>query len=152
MTVSVPKLPRRYLVFLTIVIAVLIGLGAGIVYKADQAQPKLKAGGKTFQLEVANTEATRQQGLSGRDSMSEKTAMLFVFDATNQHCFWMKDMKFNIDIVWLDASKKVGGTLKDVTPTSYPETYCFNDSQYVVEFRAGTVERLGLKYGDQFSW
>lgn len=147
----IASVPRKYLVFLTLVTTVLVLLGVGIVYRSSQAG-LLKVAGISFHTEVADTDTTRQQGLSGRDSLQDKEAMLFVFEKADKRCFWMKDMKFSIDIVWLDASKKVVGIKENATPASYPDNFCYDNSQYVVEFIAGTADELNLKTGTQFSW
>jgi uncharacterized membrane protein (UPF0127 family) len=107
------------------------------------------AGGKTFKTEVAATESSRELGLSGRDSIAADYAMLFVFDFPDYHGFWMKDMKFAIDMIWLDADKKIIYMKKDVKPETYPEGYRPDKKDsYVVEVAAGTSDQLGLKVGD----
>ena len=57
---------------------------------------------KEIAVEVAATAETRSKGLSGRGSLEEGTGMLFIFDSPAQYGFWMKDMNFAIDIVWID--------------------------------------------------
>src|ERR1043166_4776967 len=52
-------------------------------------------------VEVASTETQREQGLSGRSALPSGRGMLFVFDADAEWGFWMKDMSFAIDMVWL---------------------------------------------------
>ena len=147
----IASVPKKYLVFLTVVTAVLGLLGFGIVYRANQPG-NVRVAGHSFQTEFATTDETRQRGLSGRDSLVSNAAMLFVFDDSKQRCFWMKDMKFTIDIVWLDASKRVVGVKHNAQPASYPDSYCHDHTQYVVEFVAGTAEKLRLEPGSQFSW
>ena len=137
--------------FLTVVTALLGLLGFGTVYRANQPG-NVRVSGHSFQTEFATTDETRQRGLSGLDSFDADAAMLFVFDRPEQRCFWMKDMKFNIDIIWLDASKRVVGLKQNAQPASYPESYCHDHTQFVVEFVAGTVEKLRLEPGSQFSW
>lgn len=98
-------------------------------------------------LERAETDETRSRGLSGRDPLPEDQAMLFVFDQADKRCFWMKDMKFNLDLVWTDASKKVVRIDKDLSPATYPESFCSENTQYVFEFTAGGVEKYGITTG-----
>ena len=59
------------------------------------------ANGKKIYIEVADTDASRQQGLSDRDGLCAECGMLFVFPQNGYYGFWMKDMNFNIDIVFL---------------------------------------------------
>lgn len=102
-----------------------------------------------FAVGVANTEASRRQGLSGRAELNQMHGMLFVFDQPTNGCVWMKEMKFNIDILWFDESMKLVTIKRDATPDSYPENFCSPSSaKYVLEIVAGSVDRLGLNPGD----
>ena len=53
---------------------------------------------------VADTPEARQQGLSGRAGLGESEGMLFVFPKDGEYAFWMKDMRFSIDILWLSGN------------------------------------------------
>ena len=62
------------------------------------------------QILIADISATHEQrtkGLSVKDALAENEAMLFVFDVEAEHRFWMKDMKFPIDIIWISSDKIV---------------------------------------------
>ena len=62
------------------------------------------------QILIADISATPEQrtkGLSVKDTLAENEAMLFVFDVEAEHRFWMKDMKFPIDIIWISRDKIV---------------------------------------------
>jgi uncharacterized membrane protein (UPF0127 family) len=63
--------------------------------------------GRSLQVEVVNTPESVEQGLSGRDTMSAD-GMLFVFPNEAVRAFWMKDMRFAIDIIWIRDGKIVG--------------------------------------------
>ena len=63
--------------------------------------------GRKFDLEVVATEETRQKGLGGRDALCSNCGMLFVFSQSGNHSFWMKDMRFNLDIIWISGGKIV---------------------------------------------
>jgi len=103
-------------------------------------------------LEVADTDATREQGLSGRASMPDDNGMLFVFDEPDTHTFWMKDMLFDLDFVWLDESKTVVEITPNVSKGSYPEFYSPSEPiLYMLELNAGTAEREGIKVGDSLT-
>ena len=106
-------------------------------------------------VEVADTQAAQQQGLSGRESLAEGTGMLFVFDQERFLSFWMKDMNFPLDMVWIDASCEVVDISRDVPipepgqtlaglPTYGPET----PAMYVLEINAGASAAGGFGPGD----
>ena len=59
---------------------------------------------------------------------------------------WMKDMHFNIDIIWLNESTRITSIAPDLSPSTYPQTYCA-DAKYVVELPAGEAARQGLRVG-----
>jgi len=108
-------------------------------------------GSHRFDAQIADTEKTRQQGLSGTESLSANQAMVFIFDTNHRWPIWMKDMNYPIDIVWLDESKKIVDFVEDVPPESYPEKsfYPKEDARYVVELKSGTVRKKAIRIGDQ---
>ncbi len=62
--------------------------------------------GKTFDALVSDTDALREQGLSGRSELKAGQAMIFIFDKPDNLGFWMKDMRFSIDMLWLDSQHR----------------------------------------------
>ena len=105
----------------------------------------LTEGQAVFDVELAQTTAKREQGLSGRLTMPAGSGMLFVFDQPAQHTFWMKDMHYPLDFVWIRGGKVVEIT-KDVFPprTITPEVIV----DQVLEINAGEVDKYGIKVGD----
>ncbi len=118
-----------------------------IFYQPTRAT--LHAGGRTVKLDIAQSEATREKGLGGRESMADDRGMLFVFDQPDKECFWMKDMQFSIDIIWLNTAKQVVHVERNLSPETYPASYCPElPAKYVVELNAGQAEKLGISTGD----
>ncbi len=103
-----------------------------------------------FKLNIADTPAKRQQGLSGRNQLEPYQGMLFVFDDNNSQCIWMKDMTFSLDIIWLDEQRKITDIKKDISPETYPGSLCVN-GKYVVEVNAGTADNINLQIGQDLS-
>ncbi len=105
---------------------------------------------KDISLIIADTTETREKGLSGKEVLPEDTAMLFIFDRPAQYGFWMKDMKFPIDILWLDENYQIVDMKKGLSPETFPETYePAEKSLYVLETNANFVEENRLKVGDR---
>ena len=128
-------------------VTLLIASYIGFSFLSDRT---LTVNNKRVNVLVADSSSERALGLSGHKRMQKDQGMLFVFTSPSQYCFWMQDMKFPIDIVWLDKDKKVITIKTNVTPESYPTSYCpDSDAQYVLEVLAGQAEALGLKEGDQ---
>lgn len=89
---------------------------------------------KTYRVRIADTEEKRAQGLSGVPSLKKDEGMLFIFPTEGLHSFWMKDMNFALDLVWIDSSWNVASTTKNATPESFPKLfYPPQPVQYVLE-------------------
>ena len=128
-----------------VVVAGLITVWA--LYQTPSAT--LTLGDGQFALRVARTAAERQQGLSGTEQLPEHEALLFDFQTDDTWGIWMKDMNYPIDIVWLDASKKVVHIVKHAPPSSYPETIYrpADRARYVIELKAGAVDSKRITRG-----
>ncbi|HSX44401.1 MAG TPA: DUF192 domain-containing protein [Candidatus Saccharimonadales bacterium] len=114
-----------------------------------QRPSRLVLANAIFTYELASTPSKQLQGLSGRSSLPLDHAMLFVFQAAGQDCFWMKDMHFPLDIIWLNDQKQAVYIKENATPQSYPEQFCPDKlARYVVEVNAGVAKGAGLKLGD----
>ncbi len=104
---------------------------------------------KQFLVEVAQSDAQKSLGLSGREGLNQNAGMLFVFNKPSKQFFWMKGMKFTIDIVWIDENKKIVGFVENAKPEDYPETYPSPQNvAYVLEIGSGEVKKQGIKIGD----
>lgn len=98
---------------------------------------------------VVESEGERIQGLSGRESLSPTQGMLFVFPETAYHGIWMKDMRFVIDIIWIDADGIIVDIAPSVRPDTYPQTFePKTPARFVIETNAYFAESFGIKVGD----
>lgn len=106
-----------------------------------------------LKVRISDTFRKRAIGLSNHKGLLENEGMLFVFDREGRHGFWMYGMKFSIDIIWLDGSMRVIYVWRDAEPcrsllecrTVRPN----KNAKYVVELRAGSAKKLGIKIGDR---
>lgn len=113
----------------------------------------VKAPKGTIRLLVAKTPSSREHGLSGYDSIAQDQAMLFIFPRSESVGFWMKDMKFPIDIVWIGANRKIAGISENISPNTYPKTFISpGDVQFVMEMNANAATKFGLKKGTALSF
>ena len=79
--------------------------------------------------------------------------MLFVFDRDGNYGFWMKDMKFPIDIIFADAQKKIIMIYHNVQPDSYPKVFYPNaPARYVLETPAGFADLNKINIGVQMKF
>lgn len=105
--------------------------------------------GQNIKVDLALTEDEHIKGLSGKNKLEEDEGMLFVFEQIGKHNFWMKDMNFPIDIIWLGEDMKVVYIKENAQPKTYPETFGPEIlSKYVLEVVAGFSNKNNLKVGD----
>lgn len=107
--------------------------------------------GGRIRTELATSSAARTLGLSGHAPLAADQGMLFVFDTPGTQRFWMKDMTFPLDIIWLDRNLRVLGVAENATPESYPkETFSSpENTSYVLELNAGQYAARKLQTGTQ---
>jgi uncharacterized membrane protein (UPF0127 family) len=121
--------------------------------KPVYATETLQLQNRTISLEVADTQAKQELGLGQRDSLANNKGMIFTYAQEKELCFWMKDMHFPIDMVWLDGDKRVIHLEANVSPDTYPKTYCPDKpAQYVVELNANVAGQSGIRIGQQLKF
>ncbi|HVP28617.1 MAG TPA: DUF192 domain-containing protein [Myxococcota bacterium] len=124
--------------------------------RARDTATRVVIGGTTITVELARTPAEKEQGLGGRPGLAPDTGMLFVFDEPGRYSFWMLDMEFALDFVWIRSGRIVdlttdvpppptgvdpaSGTLRLLEPREPVDL--------VLEVAAGTVAKRGFKLGD----
>ena len=102
-----------------------------------------------FNVDIADNDTDRANGLSGRKFLSDGAGLLFIFDNPGIYPFWMKDMNFPIDIIWIDENLKVVYIKENALPESYPEIFNPNiKAMYVLEVNSGEVGLNKIKIGD----
>lgn len=121
---------------------------------ADHHRTAITIGQKRLVVEAVTTPASIEQGLSGRSEIGGD-GMLFVFADDRVPSFWMKEMKFNLDFIWLRDGKVVGIT-RDVphpnpnTPVNRLPLYKPNGPvDMVLEVPAGSAEQWQIEIGAQ---
>ena len=107
-------------------------------------------------MELAITPAERSQGLSGREVLPQGAGMLFIFEGDQHLAFWMPDMNFPLDMVWIDSGcRVVDATLNAPVPepgqslADLPRFSPGSPARFVLEINAGEFEGAGLMPGHQ---
>lgn len=101
--------------------------------------------------ELARTPEERAQGLSSREPLGEREGMLFVFEAPGRYSFWMKEMRFALDMLWIEDGRVVH-VERHVPPpvtglTDLSRLPVYTPSQpatYVLEVNAGFADRHAI--------
>ena len=145
-------------VFLTVALtALLLIIGAYVAYFGQVAfrgeqSPEMRnveVAGRLLRVAVADSIEERARGLSGRAGLAPDEGMLFVFPEDGKYSFWMKDMRFPIDILWLSSDGVIVRLVPSVSPDTYPQSFSSERvARYVLELPAGYSEAHDIHVGD----
>ena len=143
------KMNKKILISLALIIVFLVFL-SNIPHKHSLADIKyVQIAGVSVKVDLALTPGEQEQGLSGRAGLDDNTGMLFVFNKPDKYLFWMKDMNFSIDMIWIDSKMKVIYIKKDAKPESFPESYGPDaPALYVLEVPDNFSDNNNLQVGD----
>lgn len=152
------------------ILILIVGVGAIIWYRdahpsqkkvasslSDRQKIEVTVGNVELEVEVVKEESSIRQGLSGRDQIGSD-GMLFVLPERSKTAFWMKEMEFDLDIVWIDKDRIIDITQNVPKPAqdqtlSQLELYApAKPANMVLELNAGDSQRYGLEVGDKFSF
>ncbi len=131
------------------------GAHGGVLDDSSNGHPRVEIveiEGTSVRVDIADTPEARGRGLSGRESLAQDAGMLFVFPQDGYHGFWMKDMNFPIDIIWLSGEGRVVDMAESVAPESYPASFQPRvAARYVLEVNAGFAKAHNIAIGDTAS-
>jgi len=107
--------------------------------------------GTELTVEVADTDAKQRQGLSDRVDLGEYDGMLFVYDQADYRTMWMKDMLFNLDVIWLNQGQIVGWAASLPASSSHepPRSASPEPADAFLEVPDGFILEHDLKTGDK---
>lgn len=114
--------------------------------------PSVKINNYTFQLTVARSQEEKEVGMSKTTSLSENQGMIFLFKKPGFYSFWMKDMKFPIDIIYINDNKivTIQNNVQPVKDRESPIVYTSTEpSDKVLEINAGLARAYNFKKGDK---
>ena len=107
---------------------------------------------KTIDIEIADTDSTRERGLMERAVIPADTGMLFVFDRAEQQNFYMASTPKSLDIQFYGPDSTLLNIAEDAVPYSFTTLPSAGPAQFVVEVPAGYSRRIGLVPGDKIRW
>lgn len=103
----------------------------------------------SFEAEIANTVALRETGLMNREKLDKDKGMLFVFPDSEVRFFWMKNTAIPLDIIYINAKKKVVHIVKEARPYDLTLLSSRLPAKYALEINGGLSDRLGLEAGQK---
>jgi hypothetical protein len=123
-----------------------------VVFNLNKKTPQIIINQKTFSVDVAKSDSEQEKGLSIYNKIPEDKGMIFVFSKADYYPFWMKDMKFAIDIIYIKDNKIVD-IFQNVSPPKSPEEKLTiikpkEKSDKVLEINANLSSKYNFKKGD----
>jgi len=131
----------------------LIGLvvGGGVKRLKKEDGQKIMIGERVVLVEIKDTEEERRQGLSNRENLDKDTGVLFIFEELGKYDFWMKEMKFDLDFIWIKGEEVVEITEGVKAPKEGEKPVRLRPKvlvDRVLEVNSGWVKDNEIKVGD----
>ena len=145
------KVALFILLILTIIFGALYKLE---VFSSNQIKIKIETANaaKKFKVWLADSEEEKIKGLSGKFRIKDNAGMLFILDENGINDFWMKDMRFKIDLLFIDKNNRMAEIYEQLEPCRAdficPTYSPAEPASYALELKAGRVSKLGVKIGD----
>lgn len=146
------------------IVIILLIIGAGYIgYQKFFRKPTIKAEnlaeviiygdyGKdkkvTFLMEIADDPFERQKGLMYRESLAKDKGMLFVFKRSGRYPMTMKNTYIPLDMIYIDSSHRIVEIVKNAEPETDGPYGGNKRASYVMEVKAGSIEKYGIKVGN----
>ena len=152
------RMPKSAWLTTAAVTILVVGISAWVVmsaYSGPNKETQTQSAylvGDTYclQLDVAQSPEKKRRGLSDRRTLAADEGMLFLYERPGRYGFWMKDMNFPIDIIWLDKDNRVVGLKREAQPESFPETFRPKKSaKKVIEVVSGFTKTENINLGDR---
>lgn len=143
---------KKYIIYATgaiifsAVIAAIIFFGAKGHIEFETGT--IEARKQKFKVEIADNADARKKGLSGREYLCAECGMVFLLDASEKYSFWMKNMRFPLDIIWINGEEVVF-LAKNVPANSKKIFYPEKEANLVLEINAGLADKYGIREGDK---
>jgi len=143
-----------------IIFVLLLFLFGGFIFYqfGNKTTSKMKTSGKVtignqvFETEVVRSDKDKQIGLTKYSFIAPNQSMLFIFDQPGFYAFWMKGMKFPLDMIFIQGETIVSFAENVAPPANNtePKTYAPESSaDKVLEINAGLVKKYNIKKGDK---
>ncbi len=107
-----------------------------------------------FEVEVVRSIDGKKKGLSSRDNLEQKAGMLFIYEKEEVYSFWMKDMNFPLDILWINKNKEIVHIEKNTqlcTKDNCPSLKPKEKALYILEINSGLTNKYNIKIGNELT-
>ena len=114
---------------------------------APLATCSIALGSETFDLEIADRDETRSQGLMHRKQLGANEGMLFVFESQRRLAFWMKNTHIPLDIAFIRSDGRIV-RITTMPPLTHKQFQSGEPCRFAIETPAGSLARAGVREGD----
>ncbi|MBS3151151.1 DUF192 domain-containing protein [Candidatus Woesearchaeota archaeon] len=139
---------RRIYILIAILIFIILIISLVLIYKNPES--KVCISNNCFRVEIADNPVERAGGLMFRKELEENSGMLFIFDSSGEHSFWMKNTLIPLDIIWIDENKEIVYIYENAQPCNQVcnSVTPNKEAKYVLEINSGLVEKYNFKTGE----
>ena len=110
-----------------------------------------KSASKSLDVEVANSDAKRRQGLMHRKDLAKDHGMLFLWPQSNTRCMWMKNTSLPLSVAYL-SNDGVIQEIYNMVPFSEDSVCSVNSTRIALEVNAGWFKENGIAAGDKLDF
>lgn len=142
----------KYLISFFVLVLILVVFWFGVVKKEKEI---VRFQNYYFEVELAQNYWQRAKGLMFKKDMEENQGMLFVFPKSGLYNFWMKNVKFPLDLIWIDQEKKIVDLKLQQQPCLSNPCSAIKPkvkAQYVLELKGGMASKTGMTVGSQLEF
>lgn len=144
------------LVLVILTVVVLRFRGIDLIPKIGGFNKTVTINEQTFRVEIADDEKEQTKGLSNRNSLDKDKGMLFIFPEKGKYSFWMKNVKFPLDIIYI-SDNKIVDIAKNAAPqeenaTNIPIITPKDNANFVLEINGGLSDEYEFKIGDEVTY
>jgi uncharacterized membrane protein (UPF0127 family) len=125
---------------------------ADMLFKRGHLKIETQHGPVMLDVEIADTEPKREQGLMFRQHLAANQGMLFLFDSEQEITMWMKNTYIPLDMVFIGRDWRIVNIAQNAEPLSTDIISSVQPASRVLEIAGGQAEKLGLKTGDRVTF
>lgn len=114
----------------------------------DQVEIKTRSGSVTYSVEIADGHLSRARGLMNRDTLCGQCGMLFLYNEQRRVSFWMRNVRFPLDMIFIDGSGRVAGVFENAQPHGEVAIHSPVPVIGVLEIRGGASRHAQITLGD----
>lgn len=123
--------------------------GEDISFETGRVAIETRTGNHSFEVEIARSAEQRAHGLMYREELPDGHGMLFIYPGEGPVSMWMRNTYLSLDIIFIRADGEIAAIETDAEPLSSALMSSGTPVHGVLEFPAGTTERLGIEVGDR---